>query len=273
MDLEAERIQTESTPQSGFGRGRQTIIGSTSVLTVVSIVLAMIGLRLGMFSLERDSAVALASPGPTTAEPSQSSDPVAEDDEPAGSPMPPMTPSTVSTEGRSLSGAAASSSTPPPDADQNEAPGSGRSPDERGRWALTRISYPWAENLPGWTVEFHDGRDGLFGLTMVDDKRIEIYVRTDQTDDLLVHILAHELGHAVDVTLNSGDDRRRWQTVRDIEDEPWWPSSAASDFRTGAGDFAESFAYWQAESENYRSKLGSAPTEAQLELMAELASG
>ena len=146
-------------------------------------------------------------------------------------------------------------------------------PQSRGQRALEHISYPWAERLPGWQIEFLGGRPGLFGLTKVDQKRIEIYVRDDQSEDLLVHIIAHEIGHAVDVTLNDGPDRRRWQEIRGVGDEPWWPDSAASDFETGAGDFAEVFAYWQVQSDNYRSKLGPKPDEAQLRLMAELAAG
>ncbi len=147
-----------------------------------------------------------------------------------------------------------------------------QSPVARGRRALDEISYPWETNLPGWTIDFLDGRSGLYGLTLVDDKHIEIYVREDQTQELLVHIVAHEIGHAVDVTLNDGPDRRRWQGARDIGDSPWWPDSAASDFETGAGDFAEAFAYWQAPTSSYRSRLGPPPTAEQLQLMAELAS-
>ena len=142
--------------------------------------------------------------------------------------------------------------------------------EELGRWALDQISFPWQGALPGWRISFHGERPGLFGLTLVDDKRIEIYVRKEQDPELLVHIVAHEIGHAVDVTMNDGPDRRRWQEARGIGSEPWWPGEAASDFATGAGDFAEGFAFWQAGPEHFRSKIGPSPTEEQIALLAEL---
>jgi len=85
-------------------------------------------------------------------------------------------------------------------------------------------------------------------------------------------VIAHEIGHAVDVSLNSGDDRRKWLDARGIPDAPWWPGEGGvNDFKSGAGDFAEGFAAWQVGTGSYRSKLGSAPNSAQLELIAQLA--
>jgi hypothetical protein len=144
-------------------------------------------------------------------------------------------------------------------------------PERRGVGALNRISYDWETELPGWTIVFRPGRSSFYGLTLVDEQRIEIYVRTSQSDALLAHVIAHEMGHAVDVTQNSGEDRRRWQEARGISSAPWWPGSGAADFSTGAGDFAESFASWQVGTENFRSTLAGTPTERQLALMAELA--
>ncbi len=233
-------------------------------MLIVSLLIAVVGMRTATLYTERESAMALVSPGGPT---------IVEADAPptaAGGGEASSTDATATTTTEAPRGAAVSSASSAEE--PGEAPSDG-SPQERGRWALTQIGYPWEDMLPGWRVEFLDGRTGLFGLTLVDDKRIEIYVRDNQADDLLVHIVAHELGHAVDVTLNDGDDRRTWQAARGIEDEPWWPSSAASDFRTGAGDFAESFAYWQAESAHYRSKLGPAPSAEQLRVIAELAAG
>ncbi len=225
----------------------------------LAVVFAAVGMLVATAYMERDSSMALiSSGGPTIVDGERSPTTAADDPPPATGADPTMT--TESQAGAAASSSVVSSTVP-----------SDPSVSERGRWALDQISYPWQAKLPGWTVEFEGGREGLFGLTLVDDKRIEIYLRDDQTDELLVHIVAHELGHAVDVTLNDGSDRRAWQSARGIEGEPWWPGSAASDFRTGAGDFAESFAYWQAESDNFRSKLGPEPTADQLELMAELA--
>ncbi|MCP5035703.1 MAG: hypothetical protein GY939_28220 [Actinomycetia bacterium] len=142
----------------------------------------------------------------------------------------------------------------------------------RGAEALARISYPWREHLPGWEIRFFDARDGAYGYTMTQENRIDIHVRDDQSDHLLTHVVAHEIGHAVDVALNSSDDRDRWKAARGIEDAPWWPDNRAADFATGAGDFAESFASWQVGPEAFRSQLGGAPTADQQALLADLAS-
>ena len=144
---------------------------------------------------------------------------------------------------------------------------------DRGERALASYSYNWQAGLPGWEISFHPGRQGVLGYTFVQEQRIEVYVRSAMSDALLAHVVAHELGHAIDVTLNSGDDRRRWQEQRAIDEKAWWPGNGATDFSTGAGDFAESFASWQVGDASFRSNLGDPPTDADNALMAELASG
>jgi hypothetical protein len=139
-----------------------------------------------------------------------------------------------------------------------------------GADALARISYPWQDRLDGWTVVFLPEQDGLYGLTKVTDRRIEIYVRLDRDVDFLVHVIAHELGHAVDVSLFNEDDRASWRDQRGIDEAPWWPDNAASDFSTGAGDFAESFAAWQTDGTFYRGEIAGAPTAADLDLLLRL---
>ena len=145
--------------------------------------------------------------------------------------------------------------------------------DDKGQFALTTISYPWEELLPEWSIEFLPERDGLYGLTLVPERKIEIYIRDGQTVELLSHVIAHELGHAVDVEFNDGPDRRIWEDARGIDSEPWWPGNGATDFSTGAGDFAESFAAWQVGDHSFRSRLGEPPTAEQVELLASLAAG
>lgn len=125
-------------------------------------------------------------------------------------------------------------------------PASGSAEDTRPQQALAMISYPWQARLPGWTVTFAPARDGLRGLTFSGEARIEIYVRPDDSAWDLGRVLAHELGHAVDLTLNDSGARREWADARGISDAtPWWPRSGLADFATGAGDFAECFATWQ----------------------------
>lgn len=139
-----------------------------------------------------------------------------------------------------------------------------------GLEALAGITYPWEELLGDWTIEFQTSTDGLYGLTLVPERKIEIYVRPDQSPGMVRHVIAHELGHAVDVTLNDGSDRRRWTEARAIDDAPWWPESGAADFETGAGDFAESFAAWQVGPSGFRSELAPPPNAVQIQLLAEL---
>ncbi len=143
----------------------------------------------------------------------------------------------------------------------------------RGRAAVEALEYDWASVLPEWTIEFRDGRDDLFGLTHTQENRIEIFVREEQSDEFLQHVIAHELGHAIDVTLNSTEEREQWQQVRGIAEHDWWPGSGATDFATGAGDFAEAFAVMLTGPDDYRSELGDTPTTEQLELLQELSAG
>ena len=146
-------------------------------------------------------------------------------------------------------------------------------PEERGRAALELIPYDWRTQLPGWQIAFHAAIEGAYGYTLTDERRIDIFVRQDQPDTLLAHVIAHELGHAVDVSHNDDGDRQRWQEFRQVGTVPWWPNSRASDFATGAGDFAECFAAWQVGEAHFRSKLGPLPSPAALALLAELAAG
>ncbi len=141
----------------------------------------------------------------------------------------------------------------------------------RGQAALASLGYQPSQI--GWSISFHPGRDGVLGYTLTGEHHIQIFVRSSMSDSLLRHVIAHEIGHAVDVSLNSADDRNRWIEARGIQGAPWWPGDGATDFSTGAGDFAESFAAWQVGSGNFRSNLAGAPNGDQLALMASLASG
>ena len=112
--------------------------------------------------------------------------------------------------------------------------------------ALEMIPYDWRERLPGWRIRFQGGRDDVRGLTYSAERVIEVYVRAGDTPWDIARVVAHELGHAVDLTHATDSVREEWREQRNIdEDVPWWPGSAAPDFATGAGDFAECFASWQ----------------------------
>ncbi len=138
--------------------------------------------------------------------------------------------------------------------------------------ALAAIDFDWRTHLPGWRIEFTRGEGRVAGFTWSQEQRIQIFIRPSTSTEGLPRIIAHEFGHAVDVTLNDAEDRRRWIEARDLS-APWWPDSGAADFATGAGDFAEAFAAWQAGPDDFRSELGPPPSAAQLALLAELSEG
>lgn len=136
--------------------------------------------------------------------------------------------------------------------------------------AIAAIDYPWEEELSGWDVTFLRGTGNIAGYTWSREQRIEVFVRPGATSADLARIFAHELGHAVDVTKNDGDERREWLAIRGVESAPWWPVNGAADFSTGAGDFAEAFAVWQVGDGDYRGELAPPPTADQLELLERL---
>ena len=82
----------------------------------------------------------------------------------------------------------------------------------------------------------------------------------------MASILAHEIGHAVDVTYLNGSDRDEWLEVRGIEDSPWWADAFASDFQSGAGDFAEAFAVW-AVGDISSPEIAGQPSQAQINVL------
>jgi hypothetical protein len=118
--------------------------------------------------------------------------------------------------------------------------------DELVAGTLAAIRYPWRSALPGWQVVFLPGRSGVRGMTFPGERRIELYVRDRDSAGTLVRVLAHELGHALDVQHNDARDRARWRAVRGADPSvPWWPGDGAEDLATLAGDFAEAFMAWQ----------------------------
>jgi hypothetical protein len=141
-----------------------------------------------------------------------------------------------------------------------------------GRQALDRIPYDWRTRLPGWEIEFFSSRRGLLGGTLPADKRIEIYVRENHTVAQVAFTIAHELGHAVDITHNDAAGRAEWRAMRGMSaDQRWWASDGASDFAVGAGDFAESFAVWLTGDVHLCQSQWGPPTVAQMAYLAAIA--
>ncbi len=140
-----------------------------------------------------------------------------------------------------------------------------------GEETLTLIGYDWVVHLPEWRIEFLPREGSAAGYTWSHEQRIEIFVRESSTPESLARVLAHELGHAVDVSLNSPEERQQWLLQRGATETPWWPSSGAPDFQTGAGDFAETFAAWLVPDLEFRSIVGPPPTGDDIALVAALA--
>lgn len=139
--------------------------------------------------------------------------------------------------------------------------------------ALGMVRFDWPSRLPGWELRFAGARPGLRGMAFPDRAVIEVYVRASDTPEGLAHVIAHELGHAVDVTYLTAGERAAWLAARGVSPTtPWLPTaSGAADFATGAGDFAESFAWVHAPVGRWRGDLGPPPNGVQVALLASMA--
>lgn len=141
----------------------------------------------------------------------------------------------------------------------------------RGATMLARIRYPyWGL---AFSIDFLGARAGFLGYTSYRDRIIEVYVRpcSEESDVVLEHTIAHEIGHAVDDSFSDETRRAQWDRVRGIPaGTPWYGCSTCSDYDTPAGDFAETFAYWQVGPSDYRSLIAPPPAPAQLREVAAL---
>ncbi|NNK91210.1 MAG: hypothetical protein HKO87_02155 [Acidimicrobiia bacterium] len=144
------------------------------------------------------------------------------------------------------------------------------SPVDVGTEALGLVRYDWQSRFGDWEIAFEGAREGLRALTYPRDRRIEVFVRPDDSAASIHRVLAHELGHLVDVEINTNADRDRWRRQRRIGDAvSWWPSESEPDFATGAGDFAEAFAVWETGVTSHSTVAGQ-PSAADLALLHEL---
>jgi hypothetical protein len=146
---------------------------------------------------------------------------------------------------------------------------SGGTAQERGEAALRRLSYPYQQL--GYTIEFLPGMPGYFGRGFHEQHRIEIYVRNSQSDADLAHVVAHEIGHAVDWMYHTPARDRQWLLLRGVDPATEWaPCPFCPDFGAPSGDFAESFALWQLGQTSFAGTLAPRPTAAQLQELSKL---
>jgi hypothetical protein len=103
-------------------------------------------------------------------------------------------------------------------------------------------------------------------MTFSGKRRIEIYARPGDDALQLAFDIAHELGHAIDLSLNDSQSRKRWLEARGIKaGTPWFGCNRCSDYSTPAGDFAETFAFLVLGPGHFGSRMAPPPKPAQKE--------
>ena len=194
-----------------------------------------------------------ANPSPPSSPPSSAA--------PAPAPIDPAAPPTTTT----IAPVAAATDTLPPFDLADQAPGWEQ---RRGEAALARLPYDW--RATGFTIEFVAPRAGYLGSTYPSARLTRIWVRANESLDVLMHTIAHELGHAVDLTWGDAARREQYRHVRGLDGRDWFTCGGCTDYSTPAGDFAEVFASWLAGPSDFRSELAGPPSPEQLVVLEPL---
>jgi hypothetical protein len=100
---------------------------------------------------------------------------------------------------------------------------------------------------------------GVRGRTDTATRTITLFVSPTDAPHRVAHDLGHEIGHAFDATRLSAAERAAYLRARGAPSAAWWPGGKASDYRSGAGDFAEVYALCHAASPDFRSRLAARP--------------
>ena len=136
----------------------------------------------------------------------------------------------------------------------------------RNNEALALISFPWQQLH--YNIVFLAPKDGVRAMIFPADRRIEVYARPSDDSRLLAYDIAHELGHAIDITFNTAKPASNgWQPGASIRHTPWFGCNRCSDFKTPAGDFAETFAFLLLGPGNFSGRIASAPTAEQIPIL------
>jgi hypothetical protein len=110
----------------------------------------------------------------------------------------------------------------------------------------------------GYTLHVAGPVRGLRGQTDPNRRTITLFIAAGEAPFMVAHDLAHELGHAYDAERLTAAERAAYLRARGAPRAPWLPDGA-SDYRSGAGDFAEVFALCHAASPVFRSRLAGRP--------------
>lgn len=133
--------------------------------------------------------------------------------------------------------------------------------------ALDRIQIPWQKL--GYDIVFKPPRPGYRAMTFPARHTIEIYARAQDDIELLAFDIAHELGHVIDLIHNTAESRKAWMRFRGIDPSTeWFGCNRCSDYKTPAGDFAESFALFLFGPKYFRGRMAPPPGVAQIQALA-----
>ena len=133
----------------------------------------------------------------------------------------------------------------------------------RQKAALALITIPWQQLK--YNLVFMAPRRGYRAMTFPADRRIEIYFRPADDPRLVAYDIAHELGHAIDLTFNTKEIRQKWMQLRGIDPSiAWFGCDACSDFKTPAGDFAETFAFLLLGPGHFSGRIAKPPSQDQI---------
>ena len=122
----------------------------------------------------------------------------------------------------------------------------------------------------GYRIVIRPSVNGLLGLTDATARTITVYVRSSESDLVVAHSIAHEIGHALDFTRGSAAKHTLYLTIRHLAAQRWFGCNDCTDYATPAGDWAEVFAQWLAGPGDFRSRMAGAPSAAQLTLLTPL---
>jgi hypothetical protein len=139
----------------------------------------------------------------------------------------------------------------------------------RGDAALAGLRRPSDADVV--RVEFLPARGDMLGAAFLEESRVEVYVRScsEQSAALLRHVVAHELGHVMDISRMTESSSAAYLAARGIAPgTSWFGCHLCTDFSAPAGDFAEVYAQWQCGTSTNRSQLAAAPAAVELDRLA-----